>query len=94
MKRTLVSISEKEMLVESSVELNNLAKFVDDDFIGCNSSAEYLISDWSWVTIFSELKFTCFSICVTMTYQHGVNDTRVISAPYAYNKCLLNTFSV
>jgi hypothetical protein len=40
-ENTLVSISEKEMLLESSDELNNLAKFVDEDFIGCNSSAEY-----------------------------------------------------
>jgi hypothetical protein len=29
-----------------------------------------------------------------MTYQHGVNETRVISAPYAYNKYLLNTYAV
>lgn len=91
LKRTLVSISEKEILVESRAELNNLAKFVDDDFIGCNSSVEYSISDCNRDTIFSESDFTRLSICVTMTYQHGINEARAISAPYAYNKCLFNT---
>jgi hypothetical protein len=73
------------MLVELRVELNNLDKFVDDDFIGCKSWSEYSICDCNWDTVFAECKFTCFSICVTMTYQHGVNEAMTISAPYAYN---------
>lgn len=78
------------ILVELRVELNNVDKFVDDDFIGCNSSAEYSISDCNCDTIFAECKFTLFSICVTMRYQHGVNEARTISAPYAYNNTTNN----
>lgn len=83
-------ISEKVILGELTVELNNLDNFTDENFNGCNNSAESSISDCKCDIIFFECRFARFWICVTITYQHGVNATRTISAPYAYN----NTTSI
>lgn len=85
---TLVLISENERLVSWRVELKSFAKLVEDEFIGCISPAECSISDWNWERTYSEFKITWCSMCITMAYQHDVNERRTNNAEYACNTCL------